>query len=147
MSHLNNKKQQEMSSKTQCCLLIEDDPEDQEFFLDALHSVSANIGCYAVSNGEEALFMLQHERVNPDFIFTDVNMPRMGGLEFLKKIKRIENLQDIPVIVYSSSYSEDNAQKVKQLGALAVYCKTRIGALKDILKQYFQEPTRGTTIL
>ena len=135
-----------MNSKTQCCLLVEDDPEDQEFFLDALHSVSANTGCYAVSNGEEALFMLQQERVNPDFIFTDVNMPRMGGLEFLKKIKAIEGLQNIPVIVYSSSCSEDEAQKVKQLGASAVYCKTRIGALKDILKLYFQ-PSGRTTIL
>ncbi|MEX2233331.1 MAG: response regulator [Cyclobacteriaceae bacterium] len=135
-----------MNSKTQCCLLIEDDPEDQEFFLDALHSVSANTGCYAVSNGEEALFMLQHERLSPDFIFTDVNMPRMGGLEFLKKIKRIESLQNIPVIVYSSNYSEDEAQKVKQLGALAVYCKTRISALKDILKKYFHD-SREATIL
>jgi CheY-like chemotaxis protein len=136
-----------MSSKTQSCLLIEDDPEDQEFFLDALHSVSAHTGCYAVSNGEEALFMLQHERLNPDFIFTDVNMPRMGGLEFLKEIKRIEKLQNIPVIVYSSIYSEDQVQNVKQLGASAVYRKTRIGALKDILKKYFPESSRSTTIL
>jgi CheY-like chemotaxis protein len=91
--------------------------------------------------------MLQHERLNPDFIFTDVNMPRMSGLEFLKKIKCIETLQDIPVIVYSSNYSEDEALKVKQLGASAVYCKARIPALKDILKKYFPEPSRGSTIL
>jgi CheY-like chemotaxis protein len=134
-----------MNSNKQCCLLVEDDPEDQEFFLDALHSVSSSTGCYAVSNGEEALFFLQHERITPDFIFTDVNMPRMGGLEFLKTIKQIETLQDIPVIVYSSSYSEHEADEVKKLGALAVYCKTRIGALKDILKRYFQPS--GSTIL
>jgi CheY-like chemotaxis protein len=136
-----------MNSRVQCCLLIEDDPEDQEFFLDALHSVSASTGCYAVSNGEEALFILKHERLNPDFIFTDVNMPRMGGLEFLKEIKRIENLQNIPVIVYSSDYSEDQVQKVKQLGAFAVYCKTRIGSLKDILRKYFHDTSGKATIL
>ena len=128
-----------MSSKTKCCLLVEDDPEDQEFFIDALHSVSSTTGCYAVTNGEEALFTLAQERFNPDYIFTDINMPRMDGLEFLEKLKGIEKFRNIPVIIYSSKYSEVQLQKVKTLGASAIFSKTRMGALKEILKKYFQE--------
>ena len=106
-----------MSSKTKCCLLVEDDPEDQEFFIDALHSISSTTGCYAVANGEEALVTLAQEQFTPDYIFTDINMPRMGGLEFLKNLKRIEKFRNIPVIIYSSEYSEVQIQKVKSLGA------------------------------
>ncbi len=128
-----------MISKIKYCLLVEDDPEDREFFIDALHSISSTTGCYAVANGEEALFTLAQEDFTPDYIFTDINMPRMGGLEFIKILKGIKKFQDIPVIIYSSEYSEGQIQKVKGLGALAFYSKTRMGALKEILKKYFQE--------
>lgn len=134
-----------MNSKI-CCLLLEDDPEDQQIFLEALHSVSEDTVCYAVSNGEQALHLLIQEEITPDYIFTDLNMPRMGGGEFLKKLKDIEKLRNIPVIVYSSDHSEDQMQNIKALGAIAVYPKSRLGILKDILKKYFPAPS-GTTIL
>lgn len=126
-------------TKAKCCLLVEDDPEDQEFFIDALHSISSTTGCYAVANGEEALFTLAQEQFIPDYIFTDINMPRMGGLEFLRKLKELEKFRNIPVIIYSSEYSEAQIQKVKSLGASAIYSKARMGALTEILKKYFQE--------
>ena len=130
-----------------CCMLVEDDPEDQEFFLEALHSVSSNTGCYAVSNGEEALFTLLQEGFKPDWIFTDLNMPRMGGLEFLKILKGIEKFKHIPVIVYSSDHSEAQIEKAKGLGATAIYSKTRPGALREILKKYLPAPCGTQTIL
>lgn len=136
-----------MAKGMKSCLLIEDDPEDQEFFLDALHSISSTTGCYAVANGEEALFTLLQDGVLPDYIFTDLHMPRMGGLEFLKIIKSIEKFRNIPVIIYSSDYSDEQIQKVKGLGADAIYSKNRMSALKDILKKYFAEPPNGSTIL
>ena len=128
-----------MNMKAKCCLLVEDDPEDQEFFIDALHSISSTTGCFAVTNGEEALFTLAQEHFSPDYIFTDIKMPRMDGLEFLKIVKGIEKFQNIPVIIYSSQYSEVQMQKVKTLGATAIYSKTTMGVIKDILKKYFQE--------
>jgi hypothetical protein len=41
------------------------------------------------------------------------------------------------VIVFSSDYSEDQMQRLKSLGATAVYSKTRFGILGDILAKYF----------
>ena len=128
-----------MNSKVKYCLLVEDDPEDQEFFIDALHSISSTTGCYAVLNGEEALLTLAQEQFTPDYIFTDINMPRMGGLEFLKTLKGIAKFRNIPVIIYSSEYSEAQIQKVKNLGALAIYRKTRFDTLKEILRRYFHD--------
>jgi CheY-like chemotaxis protein len=133
--------------KKKYCLLVEDDPEDQELFIDALHSISPTMGCYAVSNGEEALFTLMQEDFKPDYIFTDLNMPRMNGLEFLKLLRQIEKFQSIPVIVFSSHYSEDFIEVVKQLGVTGFYSKTTIGILAEILKKYFPEPTTPATIL
>jgi CheY-like chemotaxis protein len=136
-----------MMTDGKCCLLVEDDPEDQEFFIDVLHSISTTAGCYAVANGEDALFTLLNEDFRPDYIFTDLNMPRMGGLEFIKILKGIEKFKTIPVIVYSSDYSEEQIQKVKALGASAIYSKTRMGALKGILNKYFADSSNGRTIL
>lgn len=121
------------------CLLVEDDPEDQEIFMDALHHVSPTTGCYAVSNGEEALFTLMQEAFLPDYIFTDLNMPRMDGFEFLKILRDIKKFRDIPVIIYSSYYSEEHIQKAKAFGVTAVYSKSRVSVLKDILRRHFSE--------
>ncbi|MBT1706173.1 response regulator [Chryseosolibacter indicus] len=125
-----------MASKTKSCLLIESDPEDQEFFLNTISDVASDVGCYAVSDGEEALFTLFKEDFKPDYIFTALTMPRMNGLEFIKVLKGIEKFRHIPVIVYTFAYSEDHIHKVTKLGATAIYSKARMGVLKDILKKY-----------
>lgn len=126
-------------SKIKVCLLVEDDPEDQEMFIEAVHRISPNIGCYAVSNGEEALSTLINEDLVPDYIFTDINMPRMDGLEFMKALRTMEKFKSIPVIVFSSDTSDGTIQKVKELGARAIYSKTRLGVLPEILRKYLLE--------
>lgn len=132
--------------KELCCLLVDDDPEDQEFFFDALHNVSTTSGCYAVSNGEEALSTLLQENFLPDYIFTDLNMPRMNGFEFIRILKGIEKFSSIPVIVISSSWSAEDKQKLKELGAIAIYSKGRPDILRQILRQYFGDHVSANTI-
>jgi CheY-like chemotaxis protein len=122
---------------TKYCLLIEDDPDDQEFFLDALHSVSSTSACFAVSDGEEALNTLLNENLRLDYIFTDIDMPRMNGIEFITAVKKIEKFKRIPVIVYTAGFSPDQIEKVRLAGADAIYSKTRMNALKGILAKYF----------
>ena len=133
--------------KEKRCLLVEDDPDDQEFFMEVLHRVASNTGCYAVSNGEEALFTLLKEDFMPDYIFTDLNMPRMGGFEFLKILRSIEKFRAIPVIVFSSDCSEENIKQAKQLGANAIYSKTRFGILPEILKKYLADSPSYRSVL
>jgi CheY-like chemotaxis protein len=136
-----------MINKPKCCLLLEDDPEQQEIFIDALHSVSSNTGCYAVSNGEEALSILLNEGITPDYIFSDINMPKMDGFQFLKAVKGIEGLQNIPVIIYSSDYSEKQIAKATRLGATAIFSKDNTTALERILRKYLCDASGFKTIL
>src|SRR5688572_23709361 len=119
------------------CLLLEDDQDDQKFFVETLHAVSQKTGCYAVSNGVEALLMLREEGLRPDFIFTDINMPIMNGYEFIEILKSDDDFKDIPVIVYSSNYSIDHMAKLRKLGVLAYYSKGRFQLLPEILRLYF----------
>ena len=119
------------------CLLVEDDRDDQEFFVETLHAVSKKTGCYAVSNGVEALLMLREEGLRPDFIFTDINMPIMDGYEFIEILKSHGEFRDIPVVVYSSNYGIDHMIRLRELGVLAFYSKGRFQLLPEILRQYF----------
>ena len=135
-------------TKAKCCLLVEDDPDDQELFIDAVHSISSQAGCYVVSNGEEALSALQFQPgFDPDYIFTDLNMPRMHGFQFLEILRGLESFRSVPVIVLSSDFSEATKERARQLGASAFYPKAPPGALREILKPYFADTPGNPTIL
>lgn len=134
-----------MKGNNKICLLLEDDPEDKVFFMETLHSVSSRTGCYAASNGEEALGMLK-KGIKPDLIFTDIDMPRMNGLEFVQTLKNMGEFRDIPVVVYSASYSPRNVLHMESLGVSAFYSKAQFHALPEILEMYFGAQTRDTCL-
>ena len=129
------------------CLLVDDDPEDQEIFINALQKISSTTGCYAVSNGEEALRTLLEDNINPDYIFTDLEMPVMDGLNFLKTLRSIERFKDTRVIVLSSSFSARQIEKIRSFSVTGIYAKTREEGLKEILKKYFTHSHKEQTIL
>ena len=70
-------------------------------------------------DGIEALSSLKKEASGrmPDFIFLDVNMPRMGGMECLENIKQIPGLKDVPVIVYSTTTNPNEIDRYLKKGA------------------------------
>lgn len=129
------------------CLLVDDDPEDQEIFINALQQISSTTGCYAVSNGEEALRILLEDHVNPDYIFTDLQMPVMDGISFLAAMQSIEHLKTIPVIVLSSDLSAMQIENLKHFNVTGMYAKTNEDLLKEILKKYFLQSDKRPTIL
>lgn len=120
------------------CLLIDNDPDDQDYFIEALHRVSGHAGCFAVANGDEAFFSLIGENLSPDYIFVCDDLPEMDGFQFLERIKKIPQFNAIPVVMLTSNYSADIIQKAKKFGASAIYSKTRRDALPDVLRKYFQ---------
>lgn len=67
------------------------------------------------SNGVEALAMLRNEHV--DLILSDINMPNMDGLEFLRQM-RSENLAaDVPVVMITTESSEEHVREAIVAGA------------------------------
>jgi len=120
------------------CLLVDDDPDDQEVFLNALSDVSASALCLVAADGDRALEILHNEETIPDYIFLDLNMPRMNGFEFLAAMKKSKILKDIPVIVYSTTSQPTQIEKAKKLGAADFFTKTyKYQELCALLEKYF----------
>jgi CheY-like chemotaxis protein len=122
------------------CLLVDDDPDDQEVFLAALGDVSDSVLCLIAPNGDRALALLNNKDTIPDYIFLDLNMPRMDGFEFLTAIKKNALLSKIPVIVYSTTTVQSHIEKAKKLGATQFFTKTyKYEDLCKLLRKYFGE--------
>jgi CheY-like chemotaxis protein len=116
-------------------LLIDDDEEDNEIFMTALDSVSSDFLCAAYTNASKALVSLQSREIEPDVIFLDLNMPIMSGQEFLIQIKKEKIIQNIPVIIFSTSSNPETIALAKKLGAEDFVTKPdRLEKLVDILK-------------
>ncbi|WP_158736417.1 chemotaxis protein [Alteribacillus sp. YIM 98480] len=67
----------------------------------------------------------------PDLIITDLEMPRMDGHHLTIKIKEHEELQHLPVVIFSSLITEDLYHKGERVGANAQVSKPEIGKLVD----------------
>lgn len=98
-------------------LLIDDDPDDQEIFREAASIVVPDIRCVVARDGEEGVAALEKMAELPDYIFLDVNMPKMDGKEFLKHVKAHPRFKPVPVIMYSTSKHASELGEYFKLGA------------------------------
>jgi CheY-like chemotaxis protein len=98
--------------------IVDDDSDDREFFCDALHEIDEEIQCICAGNGNEAMALLTEQNgVHPDYIFLDMNMPRISGKQCLSFIKNNQQLSHIPVIIFSTTRQYEEAEEARQLGA------------------------------
>lgn len=115
-------------------LLIDDDEDEYEIFLSALKKTDAPFDFISADCCEKALDILKH--VNPDFIFIDLNMPRINGMTCLEEIKKINKISHVPVYMYSTGINASDGQKALQLGAADYIIKPNsISTLSSILKK------------
>lgn len=120
------------------CFLIDDDSDDREFFSLALEGVSPDINCKMSGDPLEALQTLEKGDWRPDFIFLDMRMPRMSGVECLSELRKSEKLKDITAILYSSSESDYGTEVAKQSGANYFFTKpASIPELSKTLQEVF----------
>ena len=85
-------------------MLLEDDSIDAMTVKRAFNELKVTNPLKHVLNGEDALDYLQDpQNEKPCMILLDLNMPRMGGLEFLKIVKENPILRGIPVVVFTTS--------------------------------------------
>ena len=100
-------------------LLIDDDHDDHEFFLEAIQEIDNSITCTAFFDGEQALGQLKNNGSElPDLIILDTNMPKLNGKQILAELKRIPNLKDVPVVMYSTFFSDRDNVELTNLGAM-----------------------------
>ncbi|MES2689904.1 MAG: response regulator [Bacteroidota bacterium] len=104
-----------MDNKMVNILLVEDDEVDVRNIKRAFAKNKMKNPVYMAPNGESALDLLRQDKIpSPRVILLDLNMPRMGGIEFLAEIRKDKALKNIQVIVMSTSFQEkDKADAYK----------------------------------
>jgi DNA-binding NtrC family response regulator len=114
-------------------LLIDDDEDEFEILRTALFKVPIEFECMWVQSPEHALQLLRS--YVPDFIFIDYNMPKSNGLKCLAEIKKLKNVENTPVILYSNCIDEESSEKAKSMGAYTLEKPTLMNTLVKKLKE------------
>src|SRR5258706_1933708 len=105
-------------------LLAEDNPRDAEMTMRALRKINFLNKVHWVKDGEEALHYLMRtaeysDRApanSPKLVLLDIKMPKVDGIEVLRRIKSDPALQGIPVVVMTSSNEERDVFESYRLG-------------------------------
>ena len=118
-------------------LWAEDEEGDQVLIRSALEDTPAAARVRFARDGAEAVD--QATRQTPRLIVLDVNMPNVGGVEALRRIRGEPGLRDVPVVMFSTARNEDEVAACESLGIKAFvrkptdyeeFCKTVRGIVE-----------------
>jgi CheY-like chemotaxis protein len=111
-------------------LLVEDDEVDIMNVRRAFKKVNINNTLYLASNGIEALAMLRSQNGQPPqvpnerrLILLDLNMPKMGGIEFLQELRSDPKLRPTPVVVMTTSNQDKDRVEAYNLNVAGYLLK------------------------
>ena len=97
--------------------LADDDEDDRELFMDALSELPIETSVKQFENGVDLMAELYSGNPKPDTIFLDLRMPLMDGFECLTDIRSIPELSEIQIIIYSTSFNQNEVDQLKEAGA------------------------------
>ncbi len=97
-------------------LIVDDSAAIRKILRRVLVQAEVPVGqVHEAGDGEEALQVLQKEKI--DLVLTDINMPKMDGLEFLRRIKQIAGFEHLPVVMITTEGSKAKVLEAVKLGA------------------------------
>ena len=106
-------------------LLADDDQVDCLLFKEAVEELPVSAILTIVHDGEQLIEVISKKGNKlPDVLFLDLNMPRKNGYATLGEIKRSTDLQNLPVIIFSTASDEDSFKNVFRNAAHYYICKT-----------------------
>lgn len=112
-----------MSAEAVEILLVEDNSDDVELTLRALRRHNLANRVHVVGDGVEALDYLGYDEADhvpadgyPKLVLLDLKLPRVDGLEVLRRLKSSEATKTIPVVVLTSSHEERDLVESYRLG-------------------------------
>lgn len=102
-------------------LLVDDDFDDQYLIVSALDELKLNVQLGYCESGWLALKklsrMITEGAALPNFVLLDINMPEMDGVEFLHLLRKKRGLEQLPVVVYTTSRAEHDMARCYEAGA------------------------------
>ncbi|ASO07885.1 response regulator [Arenibacter algicola] len=125
--------------------LADDDEDDRELFMDALSELPIETSVKQFENGVDLMAELYSGNPKPDTIFLDLRMPLMDGFECLTDIRSIPELSKIQIIIYSTSFNQNEVDQLKEAGAnLYIKKPNSYNQLKTVLYKSLK-PFQNTT--
>jgi CheY-like chemotaxis protein len=124
-------------------LMADDDADDRELAREALAESRVLNDLHVVGDGAELLDFLRHQgryehqdAPRPDLILLDLNMPKLDGREALGVLKNDPKLRSIPVVILTTSRTEEDVARSYDLGANSFISKpvTFVG-LVDVMRE------------
>ena len=98
-------------------LLVEDNPDDERLTIRALRRGNLINEILIARNGEEALSLLFNLDQLPCVVLLDLKLPKVDGLEVLRRIRASEQTRLLPVVVLTSSSEDRDIVESYNLGA------------------------------
>ncbi len=100
-------------------LLADDDADDRSFFENALKEIPIDAELTTVNDGEQLMdYFSKNSEQLPDVLFLDLSMPRKGGFECLTEMQEDVKLKDVPIVMFSTSYTQDFNYEQGMIGVL-----------------------------
>jgi CheY-like chemotaxis protein len=106
-----------MIDSAKLILLVEDDPDHELLTIRALKKSNVANDIRVAHDGEEALGLLFGENaIRPQVVLLDLKLPKVDGLEVLRRIRQTDATRLLPVVVLTSSDEERDVVRSYQLG-------------------------------
>lgn len=106
-----------MASPSRLILLVEDDPDHELLTIRALKKSNVVNDVHVARDGSEAVELLfGPDAIRPQVILLDLKLPKLDGLEVLRRIRETESTRMLPVVVLTSSDEERDLIRSYQLG-------------------------------
>jgi len=103
--------------KPKTILLVEDNPSDIELTRRALQKIRIANELVVAEDGVDALDYLYRAQDQPALVLLDLKLPRVGGLDVLRRIRMEERFRYLPVVIFTTSSEEQDIIKSYDLGA------------------------------
>jgi len=98
-------------------LLVEDNPNDAELTQRAFRKSDLDVRLAIVRDGAEAMDYLFGGKARPKVVLLDLKLPKIDGIDVLRRIRAGERTRTIPVVVLTSSQEERDIVECYELGA------------------------------
>src|SRR5258708_26929204 len=99
-----------------CALIVDDSSVMRKIVERSLRQAGVELSeVMEAGNGVEALAAIQKKR--PDLILSDINMPTMNGLEFVKQLQAVSGIQGVPVVMITNEASHAHVVEALSYGA------------------------------
>ena len=118
-------------------IIIEDDTDDQEMLTEVFRSLGYKNEVIFFSDGEKALDYLSDTTIKPFIIFSDINMPRLSGMELREKIHENEDLRlkSIPFLFFTTTAEQSHVIKAYSKSVQGFFVKpANYSEIKETIK-------------